>query len=142
MSEEISFTQEQLQEEIGKAKNEWLEKELNPVVQERDGLLQYKPKELSDSEKAIQTKQQELFQKEVSLELKGAGLEKFADFFNVGKIEDLEPQMAKFQTLLNELKVEMGYVPSDNKKTDDFTKFEKEKNTVGMIGSKLSKLFN
>ncbi|WP_366162633.1 hypothetical protein ABXS71_06170 [Bacillus infantis] len=142
MSEEISFTQEQLQEEIGKAKNEWMEKELNPVIQERDGLLQFKPKDLSEEEKAFKTKEQELFQKEVTLELKSAGLEKFADFFNVQKIEELQPQVEKFQSLINEMKVEMGYIPSDHKKSDEFTKFEKDKNTVGMIGSKLSKLFN
>lgn len=141
MSEEISFTQEQLQAEITKAKNDWMEKELNPVIQERDGLLQYKPKDLTEEEKALQTKQQELFQKEVSLELKSVGLEKFADFFNVQKIEELKPQMEKFQGLINELKVEMGYVPSDHGKTDEFSKFEKDKNTVGMIGSKLANLF-
>ncbi|MDA6790865.1 hypothetical protein OSL42_26195, partial [Escherichia coli] len=64
--EEISFTQEQLDEAIQNAKNEWVEKEFNPVVAERDELLQFKPKELSDEEKAMQTKQQELFHKEVS----------------------------------------------------------------------------
>ncbi|MDA6111504.1 hypothetical protein OSJ99_25315, partial [Escherichia coli] len=83
----------QLDEAIQNAKNEWVEKEFNPVVAERDELLQFKPKELSDEEKAMQTKQQELFHKEVSLEIKSAGLEKFAEFFNVQKIEDLQPQI-------------------------------------------------
>ncbi|MBT2680149.1 hypothetical protein J7E38_14130 [Bacillus sp. ISL-35] len=141
MSEEISFTQEQLQEEIGKAKNEWMEKELNPIIQERDGLLQFKPKDLSDEEKAIQTKQQELFQKELSIELKSAGLEKFADFFKVEKIEDLQPQIEKFQGLLNEIKVSMGYVPADHSKSDAYSVAEQKKDVSGMLSAKLSKLF-
>ncbi|MCC3645826.1 hypothetical protein JGK52_03890 [Cytobacillus oceanisediminis] len=139
--EEISFTQEQLDEAIQNAKNEWVEKEFNPVVAERDELLQFKPKELSDEEKAMQTKQQELFQKEVSLELKSAGLEKFAEFFNVEKIEDLQPQIEKFQGLLNEIKVEMGYVPADHKKQNEYDVFATKGDTKGMIATKLSKLF-
>ncbi|UOE57292.1 hypothetical protein [Cytobacillus oceanisediminis] len=139
--EEISFTQEQLDEAIQNAKNDWVEKEFNPVVAERDELLQFKPKELSEEEKAFQTKQQELFQKEVSLELKSAGLEKFAEFFNVQKIEDLQPQIEKFQGLLNEIKVEMGYVPADHKKQNEYDVFATKGDTKGMIATKLSKLF-
>ncbi|MFE4525067.1 hypothetical protein ACFRCQ_23670 [Cytobacillus firmus] len=139
--EEISFTQEQLDEAIANAKNEWVEQELNPIVSERDELLQFKPKDLSDEEKAMQTKQQELFQKEVSLELKSAGLEKFAEFFNVQKIEDLQPQIEKFQGLLNEIKVEMGYVPADHKKQNEYDVFATKGDTKGMIATKLSKLF-
>ncbi|EFV79045.1 hypothetical protein HMPREF1013_00674 [Bacillus sp. 2_A_57_CT2] len=139
--EEISFTQEQLDEAIQNAKNEWVEKEFNPVVAERDELLQFKPKELSDEEKAMQTKQQELFHKEVSLEIKSAGLEKFAEFFNVQKIEDLQPQIEKFQGLLNEIKVELGYVPADHKKQNEYDVFATKGDTKGMIATKLSKLF-
>lgn len=139
--EEISFTQEQLDEAIQNAKNEWVENEFNPVVAERDELLQFKPKDLSDEEKAMQTKQQELFQKEVSLELKSAGLEKFAEFFNVQKIDDLQPQIEKFQGLLNEIKVELGYVPADHKKQNEYDVFATKGDTKGMIATKLSKLF-
>lgn len=141
MMEEISFTQEQLDEAIQNAKNDWVEKEFNPVVAERDELLQFKPKELSDEEKAMQTKQQELFQKEVSLELKSAGLEKFAEFFNVQKIDDLQPQIEKFQGLINEIKVELGYVPADHKKQNEYDVFATKGDTKGMIATKLSKLF-
>ncbi|MCD8500908.1 MAG: hypothetical protein LRY71_03545 [Bacillaceae bacterium] len=54
----------------------------------------------------------------------------------------LTQQIEKFQSLLNEVKLETGYIPTDHKSTDEFTKHEQQKNTVGMIGSKLAKLFN
>ena len=138
---DATFTQEQVNEQIATAKTQWETDVLNPIVSERDELLQFKPKELTDEEKELQTKQQELFTKEVSLELKSAGLEKFADFFNVEKVEDLQPQIQKFQGLLNELKVEMGYKPDNRRQQDKYSQFEKDKNTTGMIGSKLASLF-
>ncbi|QNG59436.1 hypothetical protein H4O14_16795 [Bacillus sp. PAMC26568] len=141
MSEEISFTQEQLDEQLTTARTQWETDILNPIQTERDELLQFKPKDLSDGEKAIQTKQHELFAKEVSLEVKAAGLEKFAEFFNVQKIEDLQPQIEKFNSLLNEFKVENSYVPNDHKPQDKYSKFESEKDTKGMIGTKLANLF-
>ncbi|MFT9497314.1 MULTISPECIES: hypothetical protein [Bacillota] len=141
MSEEISFTQEQLNEQLATAKSQWESEVLNPIQSERDELLQFKPKELTDEEKAIHTKQQELFQKEVSFELKTAGLDKFAEFFNVEKIEDLQPQIEKFQGLLNEIKVSMGYVPADHGKSDAYSVAEQKKDVSGMLSAKLSKLF-
>lgn len=142
MSEEISFTQEQVNEQLTTARTQWESEVLTPIQTERDELLKFKPKDLTDEEKAIQTKQQELFDKEISLELKSAGLEKFADFFNVQKVEDLQPKIETFQTLINELKVEMGYKPENHKQTDEYSVHEKKKDTQGMIASKFSKLFN
>lgn len=141
MSEEISFTQEQLNEQLATAKSQWETEVLNPIQTERDELLQFKPKDLSEEEKALQTKQQELFQKEVSLELKSAGLEMFAEFFNVQNIEDLQPQIEKFQGLLNGIKVSMGYVPADHSKSDAYSVAEQKKDVSGMLSAKLSKLF-
>lgn len=136
-----TFTQEQLDEAIQNSKKEWMEKELNPIVTERDGLLKFKPKELSDDEKAIQTKQQELFTKEVSLTLKEKGLDQFAEFFTVDSIEQLNKNADKLQSIINELKVNTSYKPDNHKHTDQYSQFEKDKNTTGMIGSKLANLF-
>lgn len=142
MSEELSFTQEQLDEAIVNAKNEWVTNEFNPVVQERDDLLQYKPKELSDEEKSFAAKQLELTQKEINFELKSVGLEQFADFFNAQNVEELKPQIEKFNTLLADVKKNMGYIPpNEHKQEDQYTKFVKEKDTKGMISSKLASLF-
>lgn len=136
-----NFTQEQVNEMLEIAKKEWLEKELIPIQSELEEVKSKLPKTLTEEEKALQTKQQELFQKEVNLTLKEKGLDKFADFFNVEKIEDLQVKIEKFQTTLKELKLDNSYKPNDHKNTDEYSKFEKEKNTTGMIASKLSDLF-
>ena len=111
------------------------------IVAELEEVKGKLPKELSEEEKSLQTKQLELWQKEKSLELKAVQLEKFADFFNASNPEELAAQIKQFQLLLNEVKVSMGYIPNDHKKTDEYTSFEKNKDTKGMIGNKLANLF-
>lgn len=141
MAEEISFTQEQLDEAISNAKNEWIENELNPIIAERDDLLQFKPKELSDDEKALQTKQQELFDKEVSLELKSAGLEQFASIVKVGDTDELKTVIESLTSIVNQIKIGNGYIPNDHKQQNEYDVFASKKDTQGMIATKLSKLF-
>ncbi|KZZ85646.1 hypothetical protein [Bacillus sp. SJS] len=131
MSELISFTQEQLDS----LKQEWIEKELNPIQSERDELLQFKPKEVSEAEKALQEKQQELWNKEVNIELKSAGLEKFADFFVAENTDQLKEKIEKFNILMDEFKVANGYVPSDHKQTTQYDQAKQTGNTKGMIKS-------
>lgn len=135
------FTQEQVDEMLVNAKSEWIEKEFKPIQTELEEVKSKLPKTLTEEEKALQTKQNELLQKEVSLTLKEKGVDKFADFFNVEKIEDLQPKIEKFKSILKELKLDNSYKPNDHKNTDEYSKFEKEKNTTGMIASKLSDLF-
>ncbi|MBL5769283.1 hypothetical protein [Heyndrickxia sporothermodurans] len=141
MAEEISFTQEQLDEAISNAKNEWIKNELNPIIAERDDLLQFKPKELSDDEKAFQQKQQELFDKEVSLTLKENGLEQFADVIKVGDSEELKTVIDSLTGIVNQIKIDNGYVPNDHKQQNEYDVFASKKDTQGMIATKLSKLF-
>lgn len=141
MAEEISFTQEQLDEAIQNAKNEWVENELNPIVAERDGLLQFKPKDLSDEEKAIKTKQQELFDKEVSLTLKEHGLEKFASIVKVSNEDELKETVKALNGIVNQIKIDLGYIPDNHKQQNEYDTFAQKNDTKGMIATKLSKLF-
>ncbi|MGG4508228.1 hypothetical protein ABEP00_19775 [Heyndrickxia sporothermodurans] len=141
MAEEISFTQEQLDEAISNAKNEWIKNELNPIIAERDDLLQFKPKELSDDEKAIQTKQKELFDKEVTLTLKENGLEQFASIVKVGDTEELKTVINSLTGIVNQIKIDNGYVPNDHKQQNEYDTFAQKNDTKGMIATKLSKLF-
>ncbi|QJX61017.1 hypothetical protein HLK66_04725 [Niallia circulans] len=142
MAEEITYTQEQLNEALETAKNDWKEQELNPIVAERDDLLQYKPKEVSEAEKAMVAKQEELWNKEVSLSLKEHGLESFASIVKVSNEEELKGVIETLNTFVNELKVSMGYVPSEHNKQSEYSAAESKKDTKGMIASKFSKLFN
>ncbi|OLS37917.1 hypothetical protein BTR22_05245 [Alkalihalophilus pseudofirmus] len=96
------------------------------------------PVKKSDAELQIEAKQQELWQKEKGLELRSAGLEKFADFFNAQNSEDLKSQVDLFQSLINEMKVDNAYKPSDHRTTDAYTSAKSKGDTLGMIKS----LFN
>jgi len=141
MSEENNFTQEQVDEAINNAKNEWIENELNPVVNERDDLLQHKPKEQTDEEKAIAEKEQDLWKKEVNISLKENGLEQFASIIKVNDEDELKETVKQLSQIKNDIKVENGYVPKEHAKEDEYSKYEKENDVSGMIGTKLSKLF-
>lgn len=137
-NEQVEIEQQEQQAEVETVSKE----QYDAIVLELEQVKAKLPVEKSEEEIAIETKQQELFQKEVTLELKSVGLDKFADFFNAQTIEELTQQIEKFQTLLNDVKLETGYIPTDHKATNEFTKHEQQKNTVGMIGTKLAKLFN
>lgn len=139
--ENETFTQLQVDELIQTEKEKWEQEFLNPLQLQVEELAQYKPKELSDEEKVIQQKQNELFQKEISLELKDAGLEDFAEYFNVDKVEDLKIKIDKFNKLINAKKIDNSFKPQDHQSQDKYSSYMKEKNTVGMIGTKLSNLF-
>jgi hypothetical protein len=130
--------QEQQQEEVETVSKA----DYDLLVAERDELIQYKPKEKSEDELALETKQKELWDKEKSLELKSVKLEQFADFFNAQNSEDLKAQIESFQSLIAEMKASMGYVPKDHLKDDEYSTLENKKDTKGMIQSKFAKLFN
>ena len=136
-----NFTQLQVDEQIENAKTKWTESELNPLVTERDDLLQHKPKDLTDEEKAFQTKQQGLWGKEVNLSLKENGLEQFADVIKVADEDELNQVVTSLTKIKNDMKVESGYVPKDKAKDDEYSNFEKNKDTKNMISSKLAGLF-
>ncbi|WP_449622882.1 hypothetical protein [Robertmurraya sp. Marseille-Q9965] len=141
MAEEISFTQEQLDEAIQNAKNDWIEKEYNPIKVELEDVKGKLPKDLTEEEKALQTKQQELWQKEVSLSLKENGLEAFASIIKVTGEDDLKEVVKSLTQIVNDIKVSAGYVPNDHSKDNEYDVFAKNGDTKGMIASKLGKLF-
>lgn len=95
----------------------------------------------AERQKEIEAKQNELWQKQVQLTLKENGLEKFADIVKVSNEDELSDVVKKLTTIVNEIKIETGYIPADHAKTDEYSKYEKEKNVAGMIAVKLSKLF-
>lgn len=136
-----TFTQEQLDEAIQDARLEWVNNELDPVVAERDNLLQYKPKDLSEEEKALKQQQQDLFNEKVEFQLEKNGLTQFKDVIKVENDEELENVVKGLSQIVNDIKVSTGYIPKDNAKDNEYDKFVKEGNTQGMIATKLSKLF-
>ena len=140
MAEE-NFTQEQVDEAIESAKNDWIENELNPVVNERDDLLQYKPKDKTEDEIAFEQREQDLFNREVNAALKENGLEEFSSVIKPKDENELKETVDSLSQIKNDIKVSTGHIPEDHAKQDEYSKYEKENNTSGMIGTKLANLF-
>ncbi|KPC97258.1 hypothetical protein LR69_04529 [Geobacillus sp. BCO2] len=55
--------------------------------------------------------------------------------------KELTDVVKKLQNIVNEIRIENGYVPADHAKTDEYSVYEKKKDVAGMISAKLSKLF-
>lgn len=140
MAEE-TFTEEQVQEAIADAKIEWVNNELDPIVAERDDLLQYKPKDLTDEEKAFKQQQQDFFNQKVEFQLEKSGLSHFKDVIKVENDEELEEVIGKLGQIVKQVKLDSGYVPDNHLKDNEYDRYAKEGNVSGMISTKLSKLF-
>ncbi|WP_031408015.1 hypothetical protein [Geobacillus vulcani] len=108
---------------------------------EKVSKLEQKLSDEAEKAKKIAEKEQELFQKQVHLTLKENGLEKFSDIVKVNDENELADVVKKLQNIVNEIRIESGYVPSDHVKTDEYSVYEKKKDVAGMISAKLSKLF-
>lgn len=115
--------------------------EYDKVIAELEDVKSKLPKDLSDEEKALQTKQQELFDKEVTLTLKENGLEQFASIVKVGDSDELKTVIESLTSIVNQIKIDNGYIPNDHKQQNEYDVFASKKDTQGMIATKLSKLF-
>lgn len=138
----MEFTPEQqahIDAQIAEEKSKWETEILTPIQTELEGL---KPTPKTDKEKEIEEKEKELWAKEKSLYIKEKGLSDFADFINGESLEDLDKSIEKLNTILEAKKLNNSYIPQDHKTTDAYSIAEKNKDTQGMIGSKLSKLFS
>lgn len=136
------YTEEQIAELINQEKQKWEGETLQPLQNQIQELQSKVPQELTQEQKEIAEKQQQLFNKEVELTLKENGLGDFAQFVQVGKIEDLKGQIDGLKKILAKRTMDNSYKPEDHKNSDAYSSFEKKGDTVGMIGTKLSKLFN
>lgn len=116
----------------------YTEDEFNAIVAERDELLQYKPKTLTEEEQAIKDTQNSLWEREVSLTLKEQGLEQFADVINVKDKEGLETVTQALSDALKGYQVDNAYVPTNHATSTEYDTAKKDGDTVGMLKS----LFN
>jgi hypothetical protein len=132
MNEKIVLPKEQLDKTILDTKNGGDANEISLDIKEHNKLLQYE-RELTDKEKIIEAKQQELWQREVSLCLKENGLEKFVDIVKVSNEDELKDVIKKLTAIVNEIKIETGYVPSDHKQMTAYEQAKKQGNTKNMI---------
>ncbi|QUL57345.1 hypothetical protein KDC22_13255 [Paenibacillus tritici] len=124
------------------AKASWETDVLIPLTAERDQLLQFKPVDKSDAEKALEQREQELFKKEFTIELKANKLEDFVELLNVSNSEELKDKVAQLAKILEARKLNNSYIPSNHKQTDKYEQALKSGNITEAIDVKLSKLFN
>lgn len=84
-----------------------------------------------------------IWQRQVELELKLAGLEEFAEFLDTDEqdIEVLQNKIKKFQSILGKRELSTGYIPPDHQSADRYSLAEKNKDSKGMIATKLGKFF-
>ena len=133
------YTQEQVDQMLAEAKRAWIEKELNPVIAERDELLKFKPVEPSEEQKQIQQLKAELLQTKVVAALKEAQLEDFADFLNVSDEQELQSKIEKLSKIVEQRKLNNSYIPQDHKQTDAYSYAKSKGDTLGMIKAIFSK---
>jgi len=112
-----------------------LKEDYDKVVAELEKVKSKLPEELTEEEKAIKAKEKELFDKEVKLTLKEEGLEAFADIVKVENQEELKEVIKSLSKIVNDIKVSMGYVPSDHKQMSSYEQAKQQGNTKNMIKS-------
>lgn len=113
--------------------------EYDAILAERDDLIQYKPKELSEEEKVFQAKQEAFNKQVLEFAIKEAGLSDFADF--IQNQEEIEAFKGLVKKIEDKVKKDLAYKPENHKQTDEYSQFEQKGDTKGMIGSKLASLF-
>ncbi|WP_052948039.1 hypothetical protein [Aneurinibacillus tyrosinisolvens] len=99
-------------------------------------------KSLQDAQKALEEREAVVFNKEVEIALKEAGLSDFAEIINVKDAEELKATIGKINKIINARKINQSFKPDgNNKQVDKYAQAEKQGDVVGMIGHKLSGLF-
>lgn len=113
--------------------------EYDAILAERDELLQYKPKELTEEEVKAQ-QDREAFEKEkLEFAIEKAGLSDFAEFIN--DQEEIEAFQGLVKKIQDNVKRELSYKPENHKQTDEYSQYAQKGDTKGMIGTKLANLF-
>ncbi|GIQ67151.1 hypothetical protein PACILC2_57190 [Paenibacillus cisolokensis] len=136
-----TYTQEQINQMLAEAKQQWIEQELNPIVTERDELLKLRPKEKTEAEKEIERLKAELLQQKLVSSLRQMGAEDFADFISVSDESELQAKVAKLQEALKKRSIDSSFKPDNHRQTDAYSQAESKGDVIGMIESKLQKLY-
>ncbi|MBA9084586.1 hypothetical protein FHR92_001043 [Fontibacillus solani] len=134
--------QAHVEELIADAKSEWETSVLSPLTAERDELLQYKPKQETDEQKEIARLKAELNHQKLVSKLKESNLDDFIDLVNFNDDEtEAQKKIEKLNSLLEQRKLNNLYEPDNKRPTTAYDQSAAKGDTVGMLQSKLSKLF-
>lgn len=122
-------------EEVPAGIVEEVEEETEETTETLEEALEEAPAPENDRETALQTRLEALWQREVQIELKEAGLEAFGDFIQVevDNDEDLQAKVKALQTLLEEYEVEDTYQPTNHTNTDAYALAKAKKDPKAML---------
>lgn len=159
--EELTLEELQAQLEELKAENEALKAKLEApaeeVVEEVPEDLEEQPEQpedleeetpeaveeapapVDDKETALQSRLEALWQREVNVELKQAGLEKFAGFISVevDDSEGLASKVKELKALLENFEVEQTYQPTNHTNTDAYSLAFAKRDPKAMLKARL-----
>lgn len=90
---------------------------------------------------SLANRENDLFKKEVALELKSNGLDAFQNIVKVNTHKELEATIEILKGIVGNIKTEAGYIPKDSAKQNVYDVHAQNKDTKSMIGSKLANLF-
>lgn len=141
IEEEVVEVEESKQTEVEpEVETVKVEEEVDEPVVEETKTEEINGEQLSQE---FKEKYDAIWQRQVELELKLAGLEDFAEFLDTDEqdIDVLQSKIKKFQSILGKRELSTGYIPPDHQSADRYSLAEKNKDSKGMIATKLGKLF-
>ncbi|MGN4127402.1 hypothetical protein ACMGD3_20675 [Lysinibacillus sphaericus] len=111
-----------------------------PVKQTEELAVDYDA--IQDQAKQLEIEKQQLKEDTLKFRLEQEGLG-FAKGFatTYSPTENIEKQIEMIQQLIAEIKLDMGFMPKEVAKQDDYTAHKQNGDAKGMIASKFAKLF-
>ncbi|MGG2111785.1 hypothetical protein ABFY60_14870 [Lysinibacillus pakistanensis] len=111
-----------------------------PVEQTEEQAIEYDA--IQDQAKQLEIEKQQLKEDTLKFRLEQEGLG-FAKGFatTYSPTENIEKQIEMIQQLIAEIKLDMGFMPKEVAKQDDYTAHKQNGDAKGMIASKFAKLF-
>lgn len=126
-------------EEVVEEVPEDLEEQPEDLEEETPEAVEEAPAPVDDKETALQSRLEALWQREVNVELKQAGLEKFAGFISV-EVDDndsLQAKVKELKALLEAYEVEDTYQPTSHTNTDAYSLAKAKRDPKAMLKARL-----
>lgn len=150
VSEPVEQQEVEVSQDVIEQPKTYSQEEVEALQAKIDELIQYKPHEKSEQELALEAqaielsdKQAKLWQRQVEVELKELGLQDFAEFVQVvvDDLDGLQGKVAQLKRILGERELKSSFKPNEHRNADTYSIAEKQKDTKGMIGLKLSNIW-
>lgn len=106
-------------------------------IEELERLSKQTPEEVAEEHEKmrqeLERKSVELFEKEIAMTLTQHNLQAFKDVINVNTSQELQDAIQKLTGIVNDIKIQSGYVPKDNLKQAEYETAKEKGDTKSMI---------